>query len=129
MSGELATEAREAESAPAVAGWRAASSFTAITGPSQYCSKTFADVCRRAETRRSVGAVGTWAYNAAAESFLASLKREFLPNRRGRPAERAARLALFRRLGFYNHQRSHSTIGHLAPAVFAQSSTTPTITV
>jgi hypothetical protein len=61
-----------------------------------------------------MGAVGTFADNAAAESFFASLKREILPARRGRPTERAARLAIFGRLGFYNHQRRHSTIGYLA---------------
>ncbi|WP_428986472.1 integrase core domain-containing protein [Streptomyces camelliae] len=59
-----------------------------------------------------------------AESFFASLKREALPSRRGRPTERAARLAVFRSLGFYNQQRRHSTIGYLAPAVFEQRSTT-----
>jgi hypothetical protein len=30
----------------------------------------------------------------------------------GRPTERAARLAVFRWLGFYNHPRRHSTIGY-----------------
>ncbi|GGW96973.1 hypothetical protein GCM10010341_17970 [Streptomyces noursei] len=71
-----------------------------------------------------MGAVGTSADNAAAESFFASLKREILPGRRGWPTERAARLAVFRRLGFYNLQRRHSTIGYLTPAAFEQRSTT-----
>lgn len=90
----------------------------------QYGSKAFADVCHRAGIRRSMGAVGTSADNAAAESFFASLKREILPDRRGWPAERAARLAVFRWLGFYNHRRRHSTIGYLAPVVFEQESIT-----
>ncbi|QDN55383.1 transposase [Streptomyces sp. S1D4-14] len=62
--------------------------------------------------------------NAAAESFFASLKREILPGRHGWPTERAARLAVFRWLGFYNHRRRHSTIGYLAPVTFEQRSTT-----
>jgi transposase InsO family protein len=66
-----------------------------------------------------MGAVGTSADNAAAESFFASLKREILPDRHGWPTARAARLAVFRRLGFYNHRRRHSTIGYLAPVAFA----------
>ncbi|MEW2275987.1 IS3 family transposase [Streptomyces griseofuscus] len=90
----------------------------------QYGSKTFADACHQAGILRSKGAVGTSADNAAAESFFASLKREILPGRRGWPTARAARLAVFRWLGFYNHQRRHSTIGYLAPVIFEQRSTT-----
>ncbi|MFK0022650.1 IS3 family transposase [Streptomyces sp. NPDC090798] len=90
----------------------------------QYGSKAFADACHRAGIRRSMGAVGTSADNAAAESFFASLKREILPDQRSWPTEPAARLAVFRWLGFYNHRRKHSTIGYLAPVVFEQRSTT-----
>ncbi len=71
-----------------------------------------------------MGAVGTSADNAAAESFFASLKRGILPDRRGWPTARAARLAVFRWLGFYSHRRSYSTIGYLAPVAFEQRSTT-----
>ncbi|MET7382945.1 IS3 family transposase [Streptomyces sp. NPDC005526] len=90
----------------------------------QYGSKAFADACHQAGILRSMGAVGTSADNAAAESFFASLKREILPGRRGWPTERAARLAVFRWIGFYNHRRRHSTIGYLAPVAFEQRSTT-----
>lgn len=89
----------------------------------QYGSKAFADACHRAGIRRPIGAIGTSADNTAAESFFASLKREILPGRRGWPTERAARLAVFRWLGFYNHRRRHSTIGYLAPVIFEQRST------
>ncbi|GAA5052201.1 hypothetical protein GCM10023336_21470 [Streptomyces similanensis] len=78
----------------------------------QYGAKAFADTCYRAGIRRSMGAVGTSADNAAEESFFASLKREILPGQRGWPTARAARLAVFRWLGFYNHRRRHSTIGY-----------------
>ncbi|MFF3416037.1 IS3 family transposase [Streptomyces sp. NPDC002698] len=96
----------------------------------QYESKVFADACHRVGIRRSMGAVGTSADNAAAESFFASLKREILPGRRGWrgwPTEPAARLAVFRWLCFYNHRHRHSTIGCLAPVLFEQGSTTPAI--
>ncbi|MGW5465308.1 integrase core domain-containing protein [Streptomyces sp. NPDC003996] len=79
---------------------------------------------KQSSVTRIPKAVGTSADNAAAESFFASLKREILPDRRGRPSERAARLAVFRWLGFYNHRRRHSTIGYLAPVAFEQRSTT-----
>ncbi|MFE4825178.1 integrase core domain-containing protein [Streptomyces sp. NPDC056704] len=90
----------------------------------QYGAKTPADACHRAGIRRPMGAVGTSAGNAAAKSFFASPKHEVLPGRHGRPTERAARLAVFRWLGFYNHPRRHSTIGYLAPVTFEQRSTT-----
>ncbi|MEU3207359.1 IS3 family transposase [Streptomyces cyaneofuscatus] len=69
----------------------------------RYGSGTFADACHQAGVLRSMGAVGTSADNAAAESFFASLKREILPGRQGWPTERAARLAVFGWLGYYNH--------------------------
>ncbi|UKL04175.1 MULTISPECIES: IS3 family transposase [unclassified Streptomyces] len=90
----------------------------------QHGSKAFADACYSAGIRWSMGAVGTSADNAAAESFFASLKREILPGRHGWPTARAARLAVFRWLGFYNHRRRHSTIGYLAPVAFEQRSIT-----
>jgi transposase InsO family protein len=55
----------------------------------QYGSKAFADACHRAGIRRSMGAVGTSADNAAAESFFASPKREILPDQRSWPTEPA----------------------------------------
>ncbi|MFE2314445.1 transposase [Streptomyces sp. NPDC059441] len=85
----------------------------------QYGAKAFADACHRAGIRRSMGAD-----NAAAESFFASRKREIVTGRHGWPTERAARLAVFRWLGFYNHRRRHPTIGYLAPVTFEQRSTT-----
>ncbi|WP_371273105.1 DDE-type integrase/transposase/recombinase [Streptomyces sp. MUSC 14] len=126
MRGELVTEAREA--AVRTCRGKVEGIIFHSDRRAQYCSKTFADVCRRAGSRRSVSAVGPSADNTAAESFFASLNREFLPSRRGRPAE-AALLAVFRRLGFCNHQRRHSTIGRLTPAVLSQRSTTPAIPV
>ncbi|MFD8396631.1 integrase core domain-containing protein [Streptomyces sp. NPDC059680] len=90
----------------------------------QYRSKACLNACHQAGTRRSMEAVGTSADNTAAEPFFASLKQEILPDRRDWPSERAARLAVFRRLGIYNHQRRHSTISYLAPIAFEQRSTT-----
>lgn len=90
-------------------------------------SKAFVDACHQTGIRRSMGTVGTSADNAAAESFFASLKRELLPDRRGWPNERAARLAVFHWLGFYNHRRRHSSIGCLAPVAFERRSTTRAI--
>ncbi|WP_329529469.1 IS3 family transposase [Streptomyces sp. NBC_01462] len=44
----------------------------------QYCSRAFADACRRAGVRHSMGAIGSSADNALAEPFNATCKREIL---------------------------------------------------
>lgn len=122
MRAELVTDALKA--AVRIRGGRVDGVIFHSDHGARHGSKAFADACRQAGIRRSMGAVGTSADNAAAESFFASLKREILPGRHGWPTERAARLAVFRWLGFYNHRRRHSTIGYLAPVAFEQRSTT-----
>ncbi|GGJ65819.1 hypothetical protein GCM10010121_090670 [Streptomyces brasiliensis] len=57
----------------------------------QYGSRAFADTCHQAGIRRSMGAVGASADNAAAESFFASLQREILPDRLADRTSRPAR--------------------------------------
>jgi transposase InsO family protein len=64
---------------PATRGarWRGRSS-TPITASGQYTSKTFARLGAEWDVTQSMGAVGTSADNALAESFNATLKRETL---------------------------------------------------
>lgn len=71
----LVTDALEAAARTRAGGWTARS-FTAITAPRQYASAGFANACARLGVIQSMGAVGTSADNAAAESFNASLGRE-----------------------------------------------------
>ena len=52
---------------------------------SVYTSGAFQDTCRRLGLRQSMGAIGTSADNALAESFNAALKREVLQTRRPSP--------------------------------------------
>ncbi|MFG2395331.1 IS3 family transposase [Streptomyces lavendulae] len=54
---------------------------------SQYTSRAFAEICRSAGVRQSMGAIGSSADNAAAESFNAALKRETLTGRKAWPSE------------------------------------------
>jgi transposase InsO family protein len=63
---------------------------------SQYTSRAFAEICRSAGIRQSMGAIGSSADNAAAESFNAAFKRETLKGRKAWPNEREARLEAFR---------------------------------
>lgn len=62
----------------------------------QYTSREFAELCSELGVTQSMGAVGTSADNAAAESFNASLKRETLQGARRYNGARACRLAVFR---------------------------------
>ncbi|RAG80759.1 IS3 family transposase [Streptacidiphilus pinicola] len=82
---------------------------------SQYSSRAFADACRRAGVRQSMGAVGSSADNAAAESWKATMKRETLQGRKSWSSEHEARLELFRWLHRYNTVRRHSRLGHRSP--------------
>ncbi|SEE73128.1 Transposase InsO and inactivated derivatives [Streptomyces sp. 2231.1] len=50
---------------------------------SPYTSRSFAKICRSAGVRQSMGAIGSSADNAAAESFNAAFKRETLKGRKG----------------------------------------------
>jgi transposase InsO family protein len=68
----------------------------------QYGAKTFAEACRAAGATRSMGAVGSSADNAAAESLNASFKRETLQGTQTWDSAREARLAAFGWLHRYN---------------------------
>jgi transposase InsO family protein len=92
---------------------------------SQYASKAFAAACKAAGVRQSMGAVGSSADNAAAESFNATFKRETLQGRRAFTDEHEARLASFRWLHRYNTVRRHSRLGHKSPIAYEHTRTAP----
>ncbi|SEC13648.1 Transposase InsO and inactivated derivatives [Streptomyces sp. 2314.4] len=85
---------------------------------SQYTSRAFAEICRSAGVRQSMGAVGSSADNAAAESFNAAFKRETLKGRKGWSSEREARLEAFHWLTRYNTRRRHSRLGQRSPIAY-----------
>ncbi|WP_442813364.1 IS3 family transposase [Streptomyces sp. NBC_01244] len=85
---------------------------------SQYSSRAFAELCRSAGVRQSMGAIGSSADNAAAESFNAAFKRETLKGRKTWSSEREARLDAFRWLTRYNTRRRHSRLGHRSPVAY-----------
>ncbi len=93
----------------------------------QYTSRQFADVCTELGMRQSMGAVGTSADNALAESFNAALKRETLRGTRHFDGARACRLAVFRWTTRYNTRRRHSANGQQAPIAYEQQSATLTL--
>lgn len=85
---------------------------------SQYTSRAFAEICRSAGVRQSMGAIGSSADNAAAESFNATFKRETLKGRKGWSNEHEARLDAFRWLTRYNTRRRHSRLGQRSPIAY-----------
>ncbi|MCX5388470.1 IS3 family transposase [Streptomyces sp. NBC_00094] len=94
---------------------------------SQYTSRAFAEICRSAGVRQSMGAIGSSADNAAAESFNAAFKRETLKGRKGWANEREARLEAFRWLTRYNTRRRHSRLGQRSPIAY-ENDVQPTAT-
>ena len=85
---------------------------------SVYTSKDYAKLCKDLGVTQSMGAVGTSADNALAESFNATLKREVLQDAATWPDESACRRQVFRWLVRYNTRRRHSWCGYLSPSTY-----------
>ena len=93
----------------------------------QYSAKDYAQLCRQLGVTRSMGAVGTSADNALAESFNAALKRETLQGAARWDTAAAARLAVFTWITRYNTRRRHSYCGQQSPSTYEKTSTTITL--
>ena len=89
----------------------------------QYGSKDYVALCDQLGVRLSMGAVGSSADNALAESFNATLKRETLKGAHRWATERDCRLAVFRWVNRYNNTRRHSWCGYQTPVAFEQAQT------
>jgi transposase InsO family protein len=80
---------------------------------SQYTSAEFRDTLDTMGVRPSMGRVGSCYDNAVAESFFATLKTEI--GARVWASRDDARRAVFAYLGYYNHDRLHSTLEYRTP--------------
>jgi transposase InsO family protein len=87
---------------------------------SDHGAQAFAQLCERLGATRSMGAVGTSADNALAESFNATLKRETLQGAHAWPDHITCRREVFRWVTRYNTRRRHSYCGQQAPIVYEQ---------
>jgi transposase InsO family protein len=85
---------------------------------SVYTSKDYAKLCGRLGVTQSMGAVGSSADNALAESFNATLKREVLQDAACWPDETTCRRQVFRWLVRYNTRRRHSWCRYQSPVVY-----------
>jgi transposase InsO family protein len=86
----------------------------------QYSSTIFAQQCAQLGVTQSMGAVGTSADNALAESFNATLKRELLQGAHAWPDAQTCRREVFRWVNRYNTRRRHSFCGQQAPMIYEQ---------
>ena len=85
---------------------------------SVYCSKAYATLCRKLGVTQSMGAVGSSADNALAESFNATMKREVLQDAACWSDELTCRRQVFRWLVRYNTKRRHSWCRYTPPVAF-----------
>ena len=115
MRTELVEDALKA--AAATRGTLKGSVFHSDHG-SVYCSKAYAKLCDRLGVTQSMGAVGSSADNALAESFNATLKREVLQDEQSWPDEFTCRREVFGWLVRYNNRRRHSWCGHQSPLTY-----------
>ncbi|HEY0889158.1 MAG TPA: IS3 family transposase [Nocardioides sp.] len=95
---------------------------------SVYCSKTYAKLCKKLGVTQSMGAVGSSADNALAESFNATMKREVLQDAACWSDELTCRRQVFKWLVRYNTRRRHTWCGYLSPSTYEaqRAATLPT---
>ena len=85
---------------------------------SVYCSKAYATLCRNLGVTQSMGAVGSSADNALAESFNAAMKREVLQDAACWSDELTCRRQVFKWLVRYNTKRRHSWCRYTSPVAY-----------
>ncbi|QBZ29793.1 IS3 family transposase [Corynebacterium diphtheriae subsp. lausannense] len=93
---------------------------------SVYTSAAFSTRCQELGVIQSMGAIGTSADNALAESFNSTMKTEVLRNRKVFANPLQCRQEVFRWCIRYNTQRRHSWCGQISPDVFEAQSITLT---
>lgn len=90
----------------------------------QFTSSDWLDLAVDHRMQVSIGERKVAVDNAVMESWFASFKNEDLYPK-GQPATRAeARARLFNYIWTYNHNRRHSTLGYVAPIIYATESST-----
>jgi transposase InsO family protein len=85
---------------------------------SQYGSLMLGKTLKDSGIMASMGSRGDAYDNAAAESFMSTIKAELI-HRKSWKTKDEARLAIFRYIeGFYNPLRRHSALGYLSPVEY-----------
>jgi len=96
---------------------------------SVYTSQAYATLCATLGVVQSMGAVGSSADNALAESFNATVKREVLQDAAAWPNQATCRREVFGWLVRYNTRRRHSWCRYTSPIAYetAHASSTATL--
>ena len=81
----------------------------------QYTSEDYTQTLDDHDVTRSLGSTGDCYDNALAESFVDSFKTELISDRVWRTHDQAE-LAIVEWVGWFNHQRLHSSLGDIPPA-------------
>ena len=84
---------------------------------SQYTSYEHAQLLDDHDVLQSIGTVGDALDNAMAESFVDSFKTELIRDRAW-PTRTGLEFAIVEYLGWFNHDRLHSSLGDIPPAEF-----------
>jgi len=84
---------------------------------SQYTSYDHTQVLDDHDVLQSIGTVGDALDNALAESFVDSFKTELIRDRAW-PTRTGLEFAIVEYLGWFNHDRLHSSLGDIPPAEF-----------
>jgi putative transposase len=84
---------------------------------SQYTSYDHTQVLDDHDVLQSIGSVGDALDNALAESFVDSFKTELIRDRAW-PTRTGLEFAIVEYLGWFNHDRLHSSLGDIPPAEF-----------
>jgi putative transposase len=85
--------------------------------PGKYTSGDFTAALRAHAIHASLGSVGDAYDNALAESFVDSFKTELIADRVWQARDQL-QFAIARWIGWYNHQRLHSSLGDIPPVEF-----------
>ena len=94
---------------------------------SVYTSKDYARLCAQLGVTQSMGAIGSSADNALAESFNATLKREVLQDAHTWLDEATCRREVFRWIVRYNTRRRHSWCRYQSPSTYESTYTAATL--
>ncbi|CAM04349.1 IS629 ORF2 [Saccharopolyspora erythraea NRRL 2338] len=95
--------------------------------PGQYLSIRYGQRLAEVGVTASVGSVADSYDNAMAEALNGTFKAELI-ERRSWPNPAAVQRAVLQWVGWYNHDRLHSAIGHVPPAEYEAMHYRSTIT-
>jgi len=87
---------------------------------SQYTNRGYQTLLEAHGIQASMNGVGSWYDNAPIESFIGTLKSEWVHYRQYHTRDETNPDLFFHIEGFYNRRRRHSSLGYLSPEAYEQ---------